>query len=51
MGTEPCLQAADYGLWAVARYWENGDDRALSQIPGKVASQFDLWRNGKTFYY
>lgn len=51
MGTDPALQAADYGLWAVSRHWEKGDNRALLQIPGKVASQYDLWERGKRYYY
>lgn len=51
MASEPCLQAADYGLWAVSRSWERGDDRALLQIPGKVSSQYDLWARGKKLHY
>jgi hypothetical protein len=51
MASDSCLQVADYGLWAVSRHWERGDNRALLQIPGKVATQYDLWDRGKTYYY
>lgn len=47
----PCLQVADYGLWAVTRSWERGDDRALDVIRSQVRSQYDYTRNGNTYYY
>jgi hypothetical protein len=49
--TDPCLQAADYALWAVMREFEKDDDRWLAYIQPKVKSTYDLWRIGKTHYY
>lgn len=49
--SDPCLQAADYGLWAVMRQQEGGDSRALMQIKTKVQSTYDLWKPGATYYY
>lgn len=51
MACDPCLQAADYGLWAVMRDWEQGDPRALEQCRPLVRSQFDLFATGRTYYY
>lgn len=49
--TDPCLQVADYFAWAIQRAWEKGDRRRLEQIQDKVATQYDLFRSGKTHYY
>lgn len=47
----PCLQVADYGLWAVTRSWEQGDDRALEQVKNKIRTQYDYTSWGSTYYY
>lgn len=49
--SEPCLWAADYGLWAVTRKWERGDDRSYLQMISKIDSNYDLWSAGQTHYY
>lgn len=33
---EPCLQAADYLLWALQRYYRSGDKRPIEYMWGKV---------------
>ena len=48
---QPCLQVADYGVWAVSRHWERGDDRARRQLGTKVRSEFDFFQWGSTHYY
>ena len=49
--SEPCLQAADYCAWAIQRKWEMGDTRSYGLIANKIATEFDLWRTGATYYY
>lgn len=49
--SDPCLQAADYALWAVQRKWERNDDRSEKLIAHKVVSQYDLWSTGSHHYY
>lgn len=49
--SEPCLQVADYAVWAVTRAWEKGDRRALDQLGGKVRTQYDYFKFGSTHYY
>jgi hypothetical protein len=49
--SDPCLQAADYCTWAIQRKWEQSDDRSHVLIRDKIASEFDVWEIGKTFYY
>jgi hypothetical protein len=49
--TDPCLQAADYMLWAVMRSWDRGDDRALVPVRSKVRSQFDVFERGNKHWY
>ncbi len=51
MAVDPCLQAADYGLWSVMRKWQGGDPRAFEQIKNKVFSEYDLFAPGRTHYY
>lgn len=46
-----CLQAADYGLWAVMRDLERGDNRAREQVKPRIRSVFQPFRNGKAEYY
>jgi len=36
------LQAADYCLWAVCRYWERGDDSFRKLIESKIRSEMCL---------
>lgn len=39
---EPCLQVVDYGLWAVQRCYERGEDRFLRAIWPKVSLLHDM---------
>lgn len=48
---QPCLQVADYSVWAVSRAWEKGDDRARQQLGSKLRSEWDYFRWGPTYYY
>ena len=50
-GTDPCLQVADYCVWAIQRKWERGDARAYDLIRDKIAHEYDLWGHGKKLYY
>jgi hypothetical protein len=50
-GCDPCLQLADYCTWAIQRKWERSDLRSHAIIQGRVATEFNLWRHGTTFYY
>lgn len=50
-GTGPCLQIADYCVWAIQRKWERGDTRAYDLIKDKVAHEYDMWAHGKNLYY
>lgn len=51
--TDPCLQIADYCIWALQRKWESGgkDLRSYDVIKPKIAYEYDLWRHGKDHYY
>lgn len=49
--SDPCLQAVDYALWAVMRDVERGDNRSRILLEDKIASVYDLWSIGRTFYY
>ena len=49
--TDPCLQAADYALWAVMRDFERDDSVWRDHISDKVKSSYDLWKVGKVHYY
>jgi Protein of unknown function (DUF3800) len=48
---DPCLQLADYCTWAIQRKWEKNDERSYALIQGRIASEFNLWRTGRTYYY
>ncbi len=48
---EPLLWVADYAAWAVQRKWERGDDRSYLLIKDKIATEYELWKNGTTAYY
>lgn len=49
--SDPCLQIADYATWAIQRKWEGGDDSYRQVIAAKIASEFDVWAVGHTYYY
>jgi hypothetical protein len=49
--SDPCLQIADYCTWAIQRKWESADLRSHVLIAPKIASEFDVWQIGQTFYY
>ena len=44
------LQVADYCSWAVFKKWESGDTRSYMRI-WPLASEFDIFRSGTTYYY
>lgn len=48
---EPCLQVADYCLWAVHRKWERHDLRSYELIRPFVRSEFDIFRWGRQRFY
>ncbi len=48
---EPCLQVADYCLWAVHRKWERRDFRSYELIRQFVRSEFDIFRSGRRRFY
>lgn len=48
---DPCLQVADYCCWAIQRKWEIGDNRSYDLISDKIATEFDLFKNGDKHYY
>ena len=50
-GCDPCLQLADYCTWAIQKKWEKGDERSYALIQSRIASEFNLWRRGRTHYY
>jgi hypothetical protein len=45
------LQVSDYICWAVARKWEQNDDRSYRLIQHTIQSEFDLFARGTTTYY
>ena len=45
------LQVADYCCWAVFRKHERGDSTYFNLIRSAVRSNFDIFRNGTTYYY
>jgi hypothetical protein len=49
--SDPCLQVADYCIWAIQRKWERDDNRSYDLIKDKVASEFDAWKVGTNHYY
>ena len=49
--TDPCLQIADYCIWALQRKWERNDLRSYDLIKDKVAYEYDLFRRGTDHYY
>ncbi len=49
--SDPCLQIADYCTWAIQRKWEGGDATYHAVIAPRIASEFDVWQVGQTYYY
>lgn len=49
--TDPCLQAADYCIWAIQRKWEKNDARSYDLIKDKITHEYDMWAHGGTRYY
>ncbi len=49
--SDPCLQVADYAVWAVQRQYESGDDRSYRLIAGKILSEFQPFKFGPKMYY
>lgn len=49
--TDPCLQLADYGAWAVQRSLERSDDSWLNVIRHNVQTIFHPFNRGTTIYY
>ncbi|MEQ9308017.1 MAG: DUF3800 domain-containing protein [Balneolaceae bacterium] len=45
------LQVVDYCCWAIFRKWERNDTRSYDLIREALASEFDIFRNGKINYY
>ncbi|MGI8483676.1 MAG: hypothetical protein ACR2OU_05385 [Thermomicrobiales bacterium] len=49
--TDPCLQVADYCCWAIQRKWELNDDRSHLLIQHLIRREYDMWKDGRTYYY
>jgi hypothetical protein len=49
--SDPCLQVADYGTWAIQRKYEMGDPRSYDLINHLVKSAFEPFKFGPTTYY
>ncbi|MBV9993883.1 MAG: DUF3800 domain-containing protein [Caulobacteraceae bacterium] len=49
--TDPCLQVADYCIWAIQRKWEKGDSRSYDLINNKITHEYDMWAHGTKLYY
>jgi len=47
----PCLQAADYCIWAVHKKWSHGELRPIQAIADFIRSEFDIFRSGSQIYY
>ena len=48
---DPLLWAADYCAWAIQRKWEREDSRSFELIKNKVATEFNIFRTGRTHFY
>ena len=48
---DACLQVADYCGWAIFRKWELGDATMHTLVAPKIASEYDLFAVGTTYYY
>ncbi|ATQ42332.1 DUF3800 domain-containing protein [Caulobacter mirabilis] len=49
--SDPCLQVADYCIWAIQRKWEREDARSYALIRDKVVHEYDMWAHGGKHYY
>lgn len=45
------LQIADYFNWAIYRKWDREDERSYKLISRAVASEFEIFQTGRTYYY
>lgn len=45
------LQVADYCNWAIFRKWQKSDTTFYELIKPSIKSEFEIFRNGTTFYY
>jgi hypothetical protein len=45
--SDPCLQVADYAVWAIQRKYESGDDRSYTLIRDKIQSEFQPFEYGR----
>ncbi len=45
------LQIADYCSWAIYKKWNANDERSHSRINTAVKSEFEIFKDGKIFYY
>lgn len=50
-GSDPCLQAADYGLWSVMRDVDFGDPRARQALGPRIRHVYELFGSGRVHYY
>ena len=48
--SDPCLQIADYCVWAIQRKYEMGDLRSYQIIKPKLASEFEAFGSGVDRY-
>ena len=45
------LQIVDYCNWAIYRKWEKQDKRSYQIIENVIASEFDIFKAGATYYF
>lgn len=45
------LQVADYVNWAIYRKWKDDDTRSHKIVQSVIKSEFEIFRNGTTYYY
>ena len=50
---DPCLQIADYCVWALQRKWETAgkDVRSYDLIKDKIAHEYNMFQKSGTHYY
>lgn len=49
--TDMGLQIADYCCWAIQRKWERKDERSYVLIESRIRSEFEIFRDGRRYYY
>ena len=47
----PGLRVVDYFNWAIFRRWERKDSRSWKLVRGAIASEFDIFSGGVTYFY